>query len=206
MGRGGTKFVGEAVAHRKGKGKGNSSKDMRKNMERFLETGVHPELEAARREAGDVLHPLPDVDTNRPFVFIDLQQAGKPLGEARCVLHNPGPPFPSHRCPMPRLSAEWTTRQQPSTLGLLHGALHPNPLALPAPQAAWWWRCLRTWRPLPPPTCATAACRGLPRVWRAQPCTSCCPAMESSWARSERRSLEVACLLGWLCIGIGASG
>ncbi|KIZ04998.1 hypothetical protein MNEG_2960 [Monoraphidium neglectum] len=82
MGKGGTKFEGDAVGIR-GKTKvGLSAKEMRKNMEKFLETGVHPEIERQQREAaGDTGYvSLPDHDQHRPFVFWDLTIDNKPAG------------------------------------------------------------------------------------------------------------------------------
>ena len=53
-------------------------------QEVFLETGVHPEVERAQREAaaaGDTGHvSLPDHDQHRPFVFWDLTVDNKPAG------------------------------------------------------------------------------------------------------------------------------
>lgn len=50
MGKGGTRFVGEAIAHRSGRAKTSyTSKELKKNMEKFLETGVHPDLERAKQ-------------------------------------------------------------------------------------------------------------------------------------------------------------
>jgi hypothetical protein len=50
MGKGGTRFVGEAIAHRSGRAKSTyTNKELKKNMEKFLETGVHPDLERAKQ-------------------------------------------------------------------------------------------------------------------------------------------------------------
>jgi hypothetical protein len=50
MGKGGTRFVGEAIAHRSGRAKSSyTNKELKKNMEKFLETGVHPDLERAKQ-------------------------------------------------------------------------------------------------------------------------------------------------------------
>lgn len=86
MGKGGTKFEGEAIGVR-GKDKyGLTAKQMRKNMEVYKETGVHPELERRAREAaadaaassGQV--SLPAHDPHRPFVFWDVTVDGRPAG------------------------------------------------------------------------------------------------------------------------------
>lgn len=125
MGKGGTKFVGDAVGVRSGKGKvGLSRKDMQDNMKKFLETGtqcnaplrkraaasgfhsclsgcflaihkppitvtagtpllfagVHPEIERSRQANASLVQPLPDPDTHRPHVFLDVTIAGRPAG------------------------------------------------------------------------------------------------------------------------------
>ena len=50
-------------------------------MERFLETGVHPQIEHATQELGaSVLPALPPIDINRPHVFLDVSHGGKELG------------------------------------------------------------------------------------------------------------------------------
>lgn len=48
---------------------------------RFLETGMHPEVERAWREEQLALHPLPAIDVHRAFVFLDISIANKPQGE-----------------------------------------------------------------------------------------------------------------------------
>eukprot|EP00882_Tetradesmus_deserticola_P006761 GHRQ01007117.1.p3 GENE.GHRQ01007117.1~~GHRQ01007117.1.p3 ORF type:complete len:116 (+),score=40.05 GHRQ01007117.1:230-577(+) len=72
MGKGGTRFVGEAIAHRSGRAKSSyTNKELRKNMEQFLQTGVHPDLERAKQSAGVVV-ALPDPDAHRPHIFLEL--------------------------------------------------------------------------------------------------------------------------------------
>lgn len=106
-----TKFCGDAVGVRSGRPKSTlSKKDLQKNMEKFLETGVcvahnsscfglclintpvlihallaqvHPELERARQERDNTEQPLPAHDPTRPFVFLDLSIANKPAGGER---------------------------------------------------------------------------------------------------------------------------
>jgi hypothetical protein len=84
MGKGGTKFEGEAIGVRAKAKSGLTGKEMRKNMEKFLETGVHPELERQAREAaaegGSGRVSLPDHDPHRPFVFWDLTIDNRPAG------------------------------------------------------------------------------------------------------------------------------
>jgi hypothetical protein len=77
------RFVGEAIAHRSGKPSTSvSSKQMKKNMEKFVTTGMHPELEKAHLERmrDHSNKPLPELDQNRPFVFMDISIANKPAG------------------------------------------------------------------------------------------------------------------------------
>lgn len=91
MGKGGTKFEGEAIGVR-GKDKyGLSAKQMRKNMEIYQATGVHPEVERREREAraeaaaaGSGQVSLPAHDPHRPFVFWDVTVDGRPA--ARLVI------------------------------------------------------------------------------------------------------------------------
>ncbi|KAI8469138.1 MAG: hypothetical protein J3K34DRAFT_522411 [Monoraphidium minutum] len=82
MGKGGTKFEGDAIGVRGKVKAGLTGKEMRRNMEKFLETGVHPEIERAQREAdGDTGYvTLPDHDQHRPFVFWDIAIDNKPAG------------------------------------------------------------------------------------------------------------------------------
>lgn len=50
MGKGGTKFVGEAIAHRSGRKKSTyTNKELKKSMDKYLETGVHPDLQRAQQ-------------------------------------------------------------------------------------------------------------------------------------------------------------
>lgn len=119
MGKGGTRFCGDAVGVR-GKAKGYTSKDMKKasakaprhrsmlrqagrgrqhrrsapaarchrppfapcmqDMEAFLATGVHPEVERARKAQQDIIPPLPERSTQRQHVFLDIAVAGRTRG------------------------------------------------------------------------------------------------------------------------------
>lgn len=50
MGKGGTKFVGEAISQRSGRKHSTyTSKELKKDMEKFLETGVHPDWQRAQQ-------------------------------------------------------------------------------------------------------------------------------------------------------------
>ncbi|PRW33518.1 hypothetical protein C2E21_7678 [Chlorella sorokiniana] len=79
MGKGGTRFVGDAVAVR-GKAKGYTSRDQKKDMETFLATGVHPEVERARAAQQEVVPPLPERSTQRHHVFMDISVNGQVRG------------------------------------------------------------------------------------------------------------------------------
>lgn len=106
MGKGGTKFEGDAIGVR-GKFKSFlTGKEMRKNMEKYLETGVHPDIERqqaeAAKEAGEGYVSLPDHDAHRPFVFWDLtinkQPAGRLVIELYEDLHPTGANHLRNRC------------------------------------------------------------------------------------------------------------
>lgn len=55
-------------------------------QEMYLETGVHPEVERAQREAAQDsgFVSLPDHDQHRPFVFWDITVDNKPTGVYGC--------------------------------------------------------------------------------------------------------------------------
>lgn len=61
-----------------------TSKELAKDMQVFLETGVHPHLERVQQEVAGgghgVLTPLPDPDPTRPHVFMDITVDNKPAG------------------------------------------------------------------------------------------------------------------------------
>ncbi|KDD73484.1 hypothetical protein H632_c2129p0, partial [Helicosporidium sp. ATCC 50920] len=73
MGKGGTKFVADAIGSRS-KGKGYTNKDQRKDMETFQATGVHPEVERLRQAAKEAVRPLPDPSPARPHIYLDFQR------------------------------------------------------------------------------------------------------------------------------------
>ena len=54
-------------------------------MEKFLATGVHPEVERARAAQQDVIPPLPERSTQRQHVFMDVSVGGQVKGAPRCV-------------------------------------------------------------------------------------------------------------------------
>ncbi|GFR49701.1 hypothetical protein Agub_g11852 [Astrephomene gubernaculifera] len=80
MGKGGTKFVGDSVSVRQKAPANDTVRNIKRNLDKFLETGVHPEIERMRQEHANQLPALPDLDVHRPFVFLDIAVAGKPLG------------------------------------------------------------------------------------------------------------------------------
>lgn len=85
-----TRFVGEAVGHRKGTGNSNTGKSRQKKLEKFLETGTHDDIERAKLLNENSRIPLlPDFDPNRSFVFMDISIASKHVGEP-CSLGSTG--------------------------------------------------------------------------------------------------------------------
>ncbi|EFJ40679.1 hypothetical protein VOLCADRAFT_108027 [Volvox carteri f. nagariensis] len=80
MGKGGTKFVGDAVSVRRKAAVNDTVKNIKRNLDKFLETGVHPEIERMRQERANQLPALPDLDLHRPFVFLDIAVGGKQQG------------------------------------------------------------------------------------------------------------------------------
>lgn len=63
--------------------KSYSAKDRAKDMENFQKTGVHPDVEAARKRARDsTINALPDtmVGPERPRTFMELSAGKRVLG------------------------------------------------------------------------------------------------------------------------------
>lgn len=78
MGKGGTRFVGEAIGHRTGRQKSTyTNKELRKNMDVYLETGVHPDFQP---QAQNEVRQLPERDVNRPHVFLEISVQGEVVG------------------------------------------------------------------------------------------------------------------------------
>lgn len=73
-----TKFCDEAVSVRTRDKRFLTRKHMMKEMDHFKKTGKHPALEQAAQ--AQTVPPLPEVDQNRPHVFMDFKSRGKPLG------------------------------------------------------------------------------------------------------------------------------
>eukprot|EP00201_Polytomella_parva_P016070 CAMPEP_0175069388 /NCGR_PEP_ID=MMETSP0052_2-20121109/18169_1 /TAXON_ID=51329 ORGANISM="Polytomella parva, Strain SAG 63-3" /NCGR_SAMPLE_ID=MMETSP0052_2 /ASSEMBLY_ACC=CAM_ASM_000194 /LENGTH=378 /DNA_ID=CAMNT_0016336461 /DNA_START=124 /DNA_END=1260 /DNA_ORIENTATION=- len=80
MGKGGTRFIGDSISSRVNRQGATTSKDVRKNIEKYLETGHHPDLEWAKKERAIKIPPLPEFDPSRPYVFLDVAVGNKPLG------------------------------------------------------------------------------------------------------------------------------
>lgn len=76
-----TRFVGDSVSVRGGKGgSGDSMKQRKKNMEKFQETGQHPELERMQHSIDKQIPALPLLDVHRQYIFMDISLVNKPLG------------------------------------------------------------------------------------------------------------------------------
>lgn len=54
-------------------------------MEAFLATGVHPEVERARKAQQDIIPPIPERSTQRQHVFLDIAVGGQTRGGLRRV-------------------------------------------------------------------------------------------------------------------------
>ena len=82
MGKGGTKFEGDAIGTRGKKFKSYTLKDRKKDLEDFQKTGVHPEIEATRRkQAQEALLALPDSDASRPRTYLQFSVDRTVIGE-----------------------------------------------------------------------------------------------------------------------------
>ena len=79
-----TRFVGEAVGHRRGQGRDNRVK----KMEAFLEGKGHEDLELAQRLREHKVKALPDHDPHRSFVFMDIAIGIKPAGRIIIELYD----------------------------------------------------------------------------------------------------------------------
>jgi hypothetical protein len=65
--------AGNAIGSRGKSFKSYTVKDRKKDLEEFQKTGVHPDIEAARkRAAADTLLALPDPDASRPRTYIEF--------------------------------------------------------------------------------------------------------------------------------------
>lgn len=77
-----TRFVSEALGVRSGRRRSTyTNAELRRNMQRFLDTGVHPDVETSREARRQlVVARLPDVNTTRPHVFLDVAVNGTCAG------------------------------------------------------------------------------------------------------------------------------
>jgi hypothetical protein len=76
-------FCGEAINARSGRKRATyTGKELKKDMEVFLQTGVHPHLQRVQQDASsnEVMVSLPDPDPSRPHVFMDITVDNKPAG------------------------------------------------------------------------------------------------------------------------------
>jgi hypothetical protein len=79
--------VGDAVGQRNGRAKGTSMKDLKKEMDKYLQTGRHSEVEAARRRrAEETIFVLPVRNVSQPHVFLDITAGKQLLGGFCCGL------------------------------------------------------------------------------------------------------------------------
>lgn len=82
MGKGGTKFEGDAIGVRGKKFKSYTLKDRKKDLEEFRKTGVHPEIEAIRQKRREeALSALPDEESGRPRTFLEFAVDKVVIGE-----------------------------------------------------------------------------------------------------------------------------
>lgn len=83
MGKGGTRFIADAVAVRDGPERTSfTARELKHDMDIFCETGVHPDIEQAVEEHQNErpIAPLPQVDLNRPFLYFQFSIGNEPVG------------------------------------------------------------------------------------------------------------------------------
>lgn len=81
-------FCGEAINARSGRKRATyTGKELKKDMEVFLQTGVHPHQQRVQQDASsnEVMVSLPDPDPSRPHVFMDITVDNKSAGMLREV-------------------------------------------------------------------------------------------------------------------------
>ena len=91
MGKGGTRFVADAVAARSGRQRSSfSARELQRDMDTYCETGVHPDIEKAVQEHEDnpAEKPLPPFRHNRPFVYFEFSIAKEPVGRSKIQFLN----------------------------------------------------------------------------------------------------------------------
>lgn len=64
---------------------------MPQDMESFLQTGHHPEVERLKTKQANAVVLLPEASTARPHVYMDLTISGKPAGWHGHTVGVPGP-------------------------------------------------------------------------------------------------------------------
>ena len=83
MGKGGTRFVSDAIAVRAPRQRSSfSARELRRDMETYCETGVHPDIEKAIEEHRErpAEKPLPLFDPDRPFIYFQFSISGEAIG------------------------------------------------------------------------------------------------------------------------------
>ena len=79
--------TGNAIGSRGKSFKSYTVKDRKKDLEEFQKTGIHPDIEAARkRAAADTLLALPDPDASRPRTYIEFAVDKAVIGVQNCAL------------------------------------------------------------------------------------------------------------------------
>eukprot|EP00884_Botryococcus_braunii_P012448 jgi/Botrbrau1/21203/Bobra.39_2s0006.1 len=79
-----TRFCDESVSVRSKNKKFLTRKDMVKEMDQFRKTGKHPAVKEATE--AQTVAPLPEVDQNRPHVFIEFKSRGQRSWCGRLVI------------------------------------------------------------------------------------------------------------------------
>jgi hypothetical protein len=78
--------TGDAIGTRGKRFKSYTVKDRKKDLEEFQKTGIHPDIEAARKRAqAETLLALPDPDASRPRTYIEFAIDKTVIGELPCA-------------------------------------------------------------------------------------------------------------------------
>lgn len=114
MGKGGTKFEGDAIGVRGKKFKSYTVKDRKKDLEEYQKTGVHPGIEAERRRAeAEALLALPDSDASRPRTYIEIAVDRTVIGKVVFEVFQDVTPLPART---------FVNRCRPGTTATLQGS------------------------------------------------------------------------------------
>ncbi|KAL4534051.1 hypothetical protein Ndes2437B_g03354 [Nannochloris sp. 'desiccata'] len=91
-----TRFVGDAIGVRKA-ATGYTSKDRKRDMDAFLETGMHPEVKRMRESEafGRPMPPLPTPLRSRPHIFFQFSISRKDVGRVVVELFDDILPAPT---------------------------------------------------------------------------------------------------------------